>query len=127
MEHVPGAIDGIFGSNTKASVKAFQIWGGVSADGVIGDQTWAVSLHAASATLETAVGLQYVLSSDIDLAFTIQPQQQSNWCWAAASTSISHFYEPMSSWTNARWPTRSLVGPTAVARGLQAHATFMAT
>jgi peptidoglycan hydrolase-like protein with peptidoglycan-binding domain len=55
----PGAIDGNFGPNTKASVQAFQTWGGVAADGIVGDQTWAVSLHAASATLETAVGLQY--------------------------------------------------------------------
>jgi peptidoglycan hydrolase-like protein with peptidoglycan-binding domain len=55
----PGPIDGNFGANTKASVKAFQTWGGVTADGVVGDQTWAVSLHAASATLESAVGLQY--------------------------------------------------------------------
>jgi len=29
---------------------------------VVGDQTWSVSLHAACATLETAVGLQYVTS-----------------------------------------------------------------
>ena len=55
----PGAIDGDFGPTTKASVEAFQTWGGVTADGDVGDQTWAVSLHAASATLETAVGLQY--------------------------------------------------------------------
>jgi peptidoglycan hydrolase-like protein with peptidoglycan-binding domain len=55
----PGAIDGDFGPNTRASVQAFQTWGGVTVDGVVGDQTWAVSLHAASATLETAVGLQY--------------------------------------------------------------------
>jgi peptidoglycan hydrolase-like protein with peptidoglycan-binding domain len=55
----PGAIDGSFGPNTAASVKAFQTWGGVPSDGVVGDQTWAVSLQAASATLETAVGLQY--------------------------------------------------------------------
>src|SRR5579863_3700579 len=34
----PGAIDGNFGPNTKASVKAFQTWGGVTADGVVGDQ-----------------------------------------------------------------------------------------
>jgi peptidoglycan hydrolase-like protein with peptidoglycan-binding domain len=60
----PGAIDGSFGPNTKASVEAFQSWCGVSADGVVGDQTWAVSLHAASATLETAVGLQYVVVGD---------------------------------------------------------------
>jgi hypothetical protein len=30
-------------------------------DGVVGDQTWAVSLHAASATLETAVSLHFVI------------------------------------------------------------------
>jgi peptidoglycan hydrolase-like protein with peptidoglycan-binding domain len=55
----PGAIDGKFGPATAASVKAFQQWGGVTADGEVGEQTWDVSLHAASATLETAVGLQY--------------------------------------------------------------------
>src|SRR6267154_1966098 len=53
----PGTIDGDFGPNTRASVQAFQTWGGVTSDGVLGDQTWAVSLHAASATLESAVGL----------------------------------------------------------------------
>src|ERR1700736_3973709 len=51
----PQGIDGIFGPETKASVEAFQTWGGVTVDGVVGDQTWAVSLHAASATLESAV------------------------------------------------------------------------
>ena len=55
----PSAIDGVFGPNTRASVQAFQTWGGVTSDGIVGDQTWAVSLHAASATLESAVGLQY--------------------------------------------------------------------
>ena len=57
----PGAADGHFGPLTQASVKAFQAWGGVGQDGVVGDQTWAVSLHAASATLETAVGLNFVV------------------------------------------------------------------
>jgi peptidoglycan hydrolase-like protein with peptidoglycan-binding domain len=57
----PLGIDGDFGPNTKASVQAFQTWGGVAADGVVGDQTWSVSLHAASSTLESAVGLQYVI------------------------------------------------------------------
>jgi peptidoglycan hydrolase-like protein with peptidoglycan-binding domain len=47
----PGAVDGSFGRDTKASVKAFQAWCGVPSDGVVGDRTWAVSLHAASATL----------------------------------------------------------------------------
>jgi hypothetical protein len=33
----------------------------VAQDGVVGDQTWAVSLHAASATLEPSVGLEFVI------------------------------------------------------------------
>jgi peptidoglycan hydrolase-like protein with peptidoglycan-binding domain len=57
----PQGIDGTFGPHTRASVEAFQTWGGVGADGIVGDQTWSVSLHAASATLETQVGLQYVI------------------------------------------------------------------
>jgi peptidoglycan hydrolase-like protein with peptidoglycan-binding domain len=57
----PGAIDGSFGPHTRASVEAFQHWGQVTVDGVVGDGTWAVSLHAASATLETEVGLGFVL------------------------------------------------------------------
>jgi peptidoglycan hydrolase-like protein with peptidoglycan-binding domain len=57
----PQGIDGQFGPNTKAAVEAFQGFGHVAVDGIVGDQTWAVSLHAASATLETAVGLQFVV------------------------------------------------------------------
>ena len=57
----PQGIDGVFGRHTRASVEAFQAWGGVNQDGVVGDRTWSVSLHAASATLETEVGLQYVI------------------------------------------------------------------
>ena len=57
----PGAIDGKFGPRTKASVKSFQTFGGVPTDGVVDDDTWSVSLHAASATLESAVGLQFVI------------------------------------------------------------------
>ena len=57
----PGVIDGEFGPHTRASVEAFQNWGRVVADGVVGDQTWDVSLHAMSADLETGVGLGYVI------------------------------------------------------------------
>lgn len=47
----PQGVDGDFGPHTRASVKAFQAWGGVAVDGIVGDQTWTVSLHAASSTL----------------------------------------------------------------------------
>ncbi|GAB3569470.1 peptidoglycan-binding domain-containing protein [Spelaeicoccus albus] len=57
---LPGPIDGKFGPKTRASVEAFQRWGHVEVDGVVGDHTWAVPLHAMNATLETAVGLKYV-------------------------------------------------------------------
>ena len=57
----PQGVDGDFGPHTKASVEAFQRWGGVGVDGVVGDQTWMVSLHAAGATLENQVGLNFVI------------------------------------------------------------------
>ena len=57
----PQGIDGNFGPHTKAAVMAFQTWGGVTADGIVGDQSWIVSLHAAGATLESAVGLNFVV------------------------------------------------------------------
>jgi peptidoglycan hydrolase-like protein with peptidoglycan-binding domain len=57
----PGGVDGAFGPLTKASVEGFQAWGGAAVDGIVGDQTWSVSLHATSATLESAVGLGFVV------------------------------------------------------------------
>ena len=57
----PQGIDGDFGPHTRAAVEAFQAWGGAAVDGIVGDQTWSVPLDAANATLETAVGLQFVI------------------------------------------------------------------
>lgn len=57
----PGPVDEVFGPQTKAAVEAFQGWGDVPVDGIVGDRTWAVSLHATNATLETMVGLDHVL------------------------------------------------------------------
>jgi peptidoglycan hydrolase-like protein with peptidoglycan-binding domain len=61
----PQGIDGDFGPKTSTAVKAFQTWAGVAADGVVGDQTWSVSLHAMTATLETRVGLDFVVPDDV--------------------------------------------------------------
>jgi hypothetical protein len=33
------------------------------------------------------------------LSFQMQVQQQANWCWAAVATSVSHYYEASSTWT----------------------------
>jgi hypothetical protein len=33
------------------------------------------------------------------LDFAMQHQQQTNWCWAAVSTSVALFYDPASTWT----------------------------
>jgi peptidoglycan hydrolase-like protein with peptidoglycan-binding domain len=56
----PGPLDGEFGPKTRASVEALQKWGHVTADGIVGDRTWDVSLHAMMKDLESAVGLEYV-------------------------------------------------------------------
>ncbi|MBA4148856.1 MAG: hypothetical protein H0X66_12140 [Verrucomicrobia bacterium] len=33
------------------------------------------------------------------MAFSMQGQQQTNWCWAACAASIKLFYTPSSNWT----------------------------
>ena len=57
----PTGVDGVFLGLTSEAVRAFQQEHALSEDGVVGDETWSVSLHALTATLETAVGLQYVI------------------------------------------------------------------
>jgi peptidoglycan hydrolase-like protein with peptidoglycan-binding domain len=36
----PGPIDGVFGSQTEAAVKAFQVERGITVDGIVGPITW---------------------------------------------------------------------------------------
>ncbi|WP_425463293.1 papain-like cysteine protease family protein [Methylobacterium terricola] len=33
------------------------------------------------------------------LLFTVANQNQTNWCWSAVATSVSHYYDPHSIWT----------------------------
>jgi len=61
QSNTPSGVDGDFGPHTKASVEAFQRWGHVVVDGVVGDQTWDVSFNASHSTLETQVGLNFVI------------------------------------------------------------------
>lgn len=42
------------------------------------------------------------LFSSKQLPFNMQAQTESNWCWAATSTSVSHFYWWFSNWTQCR-------------------------
>jgi hypothetical protein len=37
-----------------------------------------------------------------ELDFDMQHQTHSKWCWAATSTSVSHFYDPHSKWTQCK-------------------------
>jgi peptidoglycan hydrolase-like protein with peptidoglycan-binding domain len=55
-ETTPKGIDGVFGPNTAASVRAFQTWARLPADGIVGQKTW-----DAATALEFMVGLQYTV------------------------------------------------------------------
>lgn len=36
----PGAVDGDFGVFTESAVRSFQVWATLTADGIVGEQTW---------------------------------------------------------------------------------------
>jgi peptidoglycan hydrolase-like protein with peptidoglycan-binding domain len=56
----PGPIDGSFGQRTESAVRAYQTRQNITADGVVGDQTWWVPAGAANATLAWLAGLTTV-------------------------------------------------------------------
>jgi peptidoglycan hydrolase-like protein with peptidoglycan-binding domain len=51
-----GAIDGIYGPATEASVKSLQMWAGQTADGVVGDNAWFIWLTPGTAQQLTLEG-----------------------------------------------------------------------
>ena len=56
----PGAVDGDFGPQTEAAVKAYQQDRAIHVDGIVGDQTWWAPAGAAGATLASLSGLTTV-------------------------------------------------------------------
>jgi peptidoglycan hydrolase-like protein with peptidoglycan-binding domain len=55
-----GSIDGIFGPQTETAVRALQTWAGLTADGIVSDNTWFTWMTPGTAqqlTLEGACGL----------------------------------------------------------------------
>jgi hypothetical protein len=47
-------------------------------------------------------GYEAVQPLEIVIPFEVQPQTESEWCWAAVSTSIAHFYTPSSKVTQCQ-------------------------
>lgn len=52
----PQGVDGEFGPDTEASVRAFQQWARIGVDGIVGPQTWSVAN-----ALEFVVGIQHAI------------------------------------------------------------------
>ena len=62
-----------------------------------------LATHSAPATKNLLVGT----AGAGHLAFSMQTQTETQWCWAAVSTSVSHFYTPASVWTQCRVANRA--------------------
>jgi hypothetical protein len=51
------------------------------------------------------------------IPFTMQHQQQDQWCWAAVSVSVSHYYTPWSTWTQCGMVNAELGQTTCCTNG----------
>ena len=47
-------------------------------------------------------GFEALQPLDVAVAFEVQKQLESEWCWAAVSTSVNHFYKPSSTITQCQ-------------------------
>lgn len=51
------------------------------------------------------------------LMFTIQPQQQTEWCWAAVTSSVDQFFNTASTWTQCLLANNQLQQTTCCSNG----------
>jgi peptidoglycan hydrolase-like protein with peptidoglycan-binding domain len=51
-------VDGLFGPHTAEAVRGAQQSGGITADGVVGLQTWALPIHAAGQVIADVCGVR---------------------------------------------------------------------
>ena len=56
------------------------------------------------------------------LAFTMQAQQQTNWCWAAVSASVARFYQARTRWRRQCLVTSRELGQTCCPAGANSGA-----
>lgn len=69
----------------------------------------ATVLNPASAVHTAAPsGLAGAAPSSQSTGFTIRSQEQTNWCWAAVSTSVSYFYKTSKTWVQCDVADRAL-------------------
>jgi hypothetical protein len=48
---------------------------------------------------DSALWHEWWADDSVRLSFDMQQQTETNWCWAAVSTSVAHFYDCASPWT----------------------------
>ena len=57
----------------------------------------ATRIHFGQSPFKRIVGS--LLIDTTTLPFNMEAQTETNWCWAATATSVSHFYASSSTWT----------------------------
>lgn len=88
----PGAADGIFGSRTEAAVKSFQGARRITADGIVGAQTWSHLYGAAPAPTPGTTSPRWVLPPDVQAAGdaqTVRYDSPPPWANGAHCTSYT--------------------------------------